>query len=223
MHKHVLQNMIVLLMLGLLVMIVEWKLIPLKERDLHTVATTERVNVCAVTSGVTFDPTVVKHDPPDYSEDCDDEECEESTYRDGFTDTGCSGVCDYIHMDFSACVSCSARNRGTRLPALDDVNGGEGCTRTTTRIYRSCATNTNCVNGCDCLDGMLTFCRNCNGNQCKRCVTGGVGLMCSDCIDELIMEDPDIDLDKLDIIGNTKGVELTPPAVIPVEVDCRQG
>ena len=126
-----------------------------------------------------------------------------------------SGVCNYLHMDFSACVSCSARNRGTRLPALDDVEGG---THTTTRIYRSCSTNTNCVNGCDCLDGMLTSCRICDSIQCKRCVTGGVGLMCYDCIDKLIMEDPDIDLDKLDIVGSTKGVESIPPAVIPVEM-----
>ena len=183
-------------------------------------ATTESVEVRKVTRIVTFDPTVVKHDPPDHSEDYDGEDCEMSTNTDGFTDTGCSGMCNYLHVDFSACASCSTRNCGTRLSALDtDV---EGDTHTVTKIYRSCTTNTNCVDGCDCLDGVLTSCRICDSFQCKRCVSGGVGLMCYDCIDKLIMEDPDLDLDRLDIVGSTKGVEFTPPAVLPVEMDCRR-
>ena len=36
------------------------------------------------------------------------------------------------------------------------------------------------------------------------------------------MKDLDVDFDALDIVGSARGVELAPPASLPVDLDCRR-
>ena len=175
------------------------------------------LKVRKVSAGVSCGLDVVNYDPPEYQGDHNEEDAEGQTERDNFCDTGCSGVCNYLHSELSACTSCSMRNRGVRLPALDDV---EGNTCMTSRIYRDSSVNTVCADGCDCFNGSFTSCVRCDDFQCNRCVIGGIGRMCYECMDEL-EKDASVDFDALDIVGSVRGVEHAPPSSLPVDLDCR--
>ena len=66
----------------------------------------------------------------------------------------------------------------------------------------------------------LHSCVRCGDFQCKRCVSGGLGRMCYDCMDEL-ERNASVDFDALDIVGSVRGVEHAPLSSLPVDLDCR--
>ena len=124
-----------------------------KTDGLSVSTSTGCLKVRKVSRGVSCNLEVMDCDPLEYQRDHKEEDSEGQTTRDNFSDTGCSGVCNYLHLELSACTSCSLRNLGVRLPALDDV---EGNTCMTSIIYRDVSMNTVCAESCDFLDGLST-------------------------------------------------------------------
>ena len=184
-----------------------------------TIVTKDRSKVRKVNKSVSLNTGVVEHDLLVHSVGHDNEELEERTNRDGFTDTNCSGVCNYLHVELSACGTCSILRRAVKiLPAEDPA----GDTLVRVKVYSDSSTNTVCMDGCDCLDGLLTYCRICNSFQCKKCVTDGVGLMCYDCIEEMFEANPDLDLEAWDVVGTVRGLDYIPSVTTSEETKCRQ-
>ena len=188
-----------------------------KTEGLSVSTSTSCSKVRKVSRGVSCNLEVMDCDSLEYQRDYKEEDSEGQTTRDNFSDTGCSGVCNYLHLELSACTSCSWRNLGVRVPALDDV---EGNICMTSVVYRDVSTNTVCAESCDFLDGLSTCCLRCNDFQCKRCVSGGLGRMCYDCIDEL-ERNVNVDLDALDVVGGIRSVEHAPLSLLPKDLDCR--